>query len=138
MCIVRTAHDVTRPSDHPATEYPCDHFQSSAPGLLLLPRSSSLPAMPHLSPAHYETSKHDSPHEIKIKVKSSKCLVFEFKPHQVNDSSQLHQGTDHLVSQSTYVFALDLHECDVVYGCYVVYGCEVMNRFHPCYKYCDV
>jgi hypothetical protein len=27
-------------------------------------------------------------------------LKFEFKPHQVNDSSQLNQGTDHLVSQS--------------------------------------
>jgi hypothetical protein len=25
--------------------------------------------------------------------------VFEFKPHQVNDSSQSNQGTDHLVSQ---------------------------------------
>jgi hypothetical protein len=25
---------------------------------------------------------------------------FEFKPHQVKDSSQSNQGTDHLVSQS--------------------------------------
>jgi hypothetical protein len=33
---------------------------------------------------------------------------------------------------STYVFALDLYGCDVVYGCYV------MNRFHACYEYCDV
>jgi hypothetical protein len=27
-------------------------------------------------------------------------LGFEFKPHQVNDSSQSNQGTDHLVSQN--------------------------------------
>jgi hypothetical protein len=26
------------------------------------------------------------------------CLGFEFKPHQVNDSSQSNQGTDHLIS----------------------------------------
>jgi hypothetical protein len=35
---------ITRP---PCTDL-CDHPQSSAPGLLLLPRSSSLHAMPHL------------------------------------------------------------------------------------------
>jgi hypothetical protein len=40
-----------------------DHLRSFVPGLLLLPRSSSLPAMSHLSPTHHETSKHDSPHE---------------------------------------------------------------------------
>jgi hypothetical protein len=35
----------------------------------------------------------------RIKVKLSKCPRFEFKPHQVNDSSQSNQGTDHLISQ---------------------------------------
>jgi hypothetical protein len=40
-----------------------DHPRSSAPGLLLLPWSSSLPAMSHLWPAHHKTSKHDSPYE---------------------------------------------------------------------------
>jgi hypothetical protein len=44
--------------------------------------------MPHLPPAHHETSKHDSPNETKIKVKLTKCLRFEFKPHRVNDTSQ--------------------------------------------------
>jgi hypothetical protein len=43
-----------------------DPPRSSALGLLLLPRSSSLPAIPHLAPALQETSKHDSPHETKI------------------------------------------------------------------------
>jgi hypothetical protein len=47
----------------------CDHPRSSAPGLLILPRFSSLHAMPHLPPAHHEISKHDSPNETKIKEK---------------------------------------------------------------------
>jgi hypothetical protein len=65
-----------------------DHPQSFALGLLLLPRLSSLPAMPLLPPAHQETSKCDSPNETKIKVKQLKCPRFKFKPHQVNDISE--------------------------------------------------
>jgi hypothetical protein len=56
--------------------------------------------MPHLPHAQHETSKHDSPHEIRIKVKQSKYPEFKLKPHQVNDSSQSNQETGHLVSQS--------------------------------------
>jgi hypothetical protein len=52
----------------------CDHPQSSAPDLLLLPRSSSLSAMPHLPLAHYETSKHNSPHETTNKGKTTETL----------------------------------------------------------------
>jgi hypothetical protein len=52
----------------------CDHPQSSASGLLLLPRSSSLHHMPHLPPAQHETSKHDSPNETKIKEKQNKPI----------------------------------------------------------------
>jgi hypothetical protein len=56
--------------------------------------------MPHLPPAHHDTSKHDSPNETKIKGKTKQnCPEFEFKSRQVNDSSQSNQGTDHLVSQ---------------------------------------
>jgi hypothetical protein len=51
---------IVRPS---STRHVLDHPWSSAPGLLLLSRSSSLPVMSHLSPTHHETSKHDSPHE---------------------------------------------------------------------------
>jgi hypothetical protein len=47
----------------------CDHPRSSAPGLLLLPRSSSMHTMPYLPPAHHETSKRVSPNETKIKEK---------------------------------------------------------------------
>jgi hypothetical protein len=83
----------------PSTWSVLDHPRSSAPGLLLLPRSSSLPAMPHLPLAHHETIKCDSPHETKIKVKLLKCPGLEFKPWDVNDSSQSNDGTYHLVSQ---------------------------------------
>jgi hypothetical protein len=31
--------------------------------------------MPHLPPAHYETSKRDSPNEIKIKEKQNKTIL---------------------------------------------------------------
>jgi hypothetical protein len=55
--------------------------------------------MPHLPPAHHETSKRDSPDETKDKGKTMNYPGFEFKPCQVNDSSQSNQGTDHLVSQ---------------------------------------
>jgi hypothetical protein len=60
-----------------------DHPRSSASCLLLLPRSSSLPDMSHLSPAHHKISKHDSPHKID-RVEPSKLPRFEFKPRQVN------------------------------------------------------
>jgi hypothetical protein len=52
----------------------CDHPRSSAPGLLLLPRSLSLHAMPHLPPAHHETNKCDSPNETKVKEKQNKTI----------------------------------------------------------------
>jgi hypothetical protein len=48
--------------------------RSSAPGLLLLPRSSPLPVMPHLPPAHYERNKRDSPHKIRDKGKTTETL----------------------------------------------------------------
>jgi hypothetical protein len=52
----------------------CDHHRSSAPGLLLLPWSSSLHAMLHLPHAHHEISKHDSPNETKVKEKQNKTI----------------------------------------------------------------
>jgi hypothetical protein len=58
--------------------------------------------MPHLIPAHHEIRKHDSTNKTKIKIKEPKCFEFEFKPHQVNDSSQSNQVTDHLVSQKWF------------------------------------
>jgi hypothetical protein len=53
--------------------------------------------MPQLPHAHHETSRHDSPNKTKVKEKTKQNYPgFEFKPHQVNDSSQSNQGTDHL------------------------------------------
>jgi hypothetical protein len=49
-------------------------LRSSAPGLLLLPWSSSLDVMPHLPPAHHETSKRYSPNETKIKEKQNETI----------------------------------------------------------------
>jgi hypothetical protein len=62
-----------------------DHLQSSAPGLLLLPRSSSLPAVPHLSPAYHKTSKHDSPHKIDSRVEPPKTSRIQIQ----TEASQL-------------------------------------------------
>jgi hypothetical protein len=92
-------HPTSRSSGHRVPDL-CYHPRSSVLGLLLLPRSSSLSTMPHLPPAHHETSKRDSSNETKIKIKLPKSLKFEFKPRQFNDSSQSNQGTDHLVSQN--------------------------------------
>jgi hypothetical protein len=52
------------------------HPWSSAPGFLLLLCSSSLPAMSHLSPIHHETNKHDSPHKIDNKVRTTETSWF--------------------------------------------------------------
>jgi hypothetical protein len=98
-------HDIDRTHHHPTSRLSghrvpdlCDHSRSSAPGFLLLPRSSSLHIMPHLPSTHHETSKCNSPNETKIKVKQPKYLRFECNPRQVNDSSQSNQGTIHLIS----------------------------------------
>jgi hypothetical protein len=66
-------HPSSRPPDYREPDL-CDHPRSSTPGLLLLPRSSSLHVMPHLPPAHHETSKHDSPNEAKIKEKHNETV----------------------------------------------------------------
>jgi hypothetical protein len=66
-------HPTSRPPGHRVSDL-CDYSRSSAPGLLLLPRSSSLHAMPQLPPAHHETNKRDSPSKIKIKEKQNKII----------------------------------------------------------------
>jgi hypothetical protein len=63
-------HLTSRPPGHRVPDL-CDHPRSSAPGLLLLPRSSSLHTMPHLLPAHHEISKRDSPNKTNVKEKQN-------------------------------------------------------------------
>jgi hypothetical protein len=77
----------------PSTRPVFDQPQSSAPSLLLLPRSSLLPAKPHLSPTHHETSKCVSPHETDSRVEPPKFLRFKFKWRQVNYSSEIKPRT---------------------------------------------
>jgi hypothetical protein len=75
-------HGTDRTQHHPTSWSPshrvpdlCDHLRSSTPGLLFLPWSSSLHAMPHLPPTHHETSKHDSPNVTKIKSKTNETVL---------------------------------------------------------------
>jgi hypothetical protein len=77
---------IVRPS---STQPVLDHPWSSTPSLLLLPRSSSMSAMRHLSPTHHETSKHISPHETDSRVEPPKFPGLKFKPRQVNYTSQI-------------------------------------------------
>jgi hypothetical protein len=71
-------HPTSRSPGHQVPDM-CDHPRSSASGLLLLPQSSLLHTMSHLPPAHHETSKRDSPNEIKIKEKL--CLLYFMQIH---------------------------------------------------------
>jgi hypothetical protein len=64
----------SRPSGHWVPDL-CDHPRSSAPGLLLLPRSSSLHAKPRMPPAYHKTSKRDSLNERKIKEKQNETIL---------------------------------------------------------------
>jgi hypothetical protein len=66
-------HPTSQPPGHRVADL-CNHPRSSAPGLLLLPRSASLHAMRHLPPAHHEASKRDSPNETKVKEKQRKTI----------------------------------------------------------------
>jgi hypothetical protein len=66
-------HPTSRLSDHRVLDL-CDQPQSSAPGFLLLPWSSSLHAMLQLPPAHHETSKCDSPNKTRVKEKQNKTI----------------------------------------------------------------
>jgi hypothetical protein len=74
-------HGADRTRRHPTSWSPdhrvlnqCDHPWSSTPGVLLPPWSSSQHAMPHLPPAHHETSKPDSLNETKVKEKQNETI----------------------------------------------------------------
>jgi hypothetical protein len=103
---VQIIHGVTRPPDLPILQPPStrpviDHLRSFAACLLLLHRSSSLPVMSHLSHTHHETSKCDFPHKIHSS-RITEMSQIQIQKWHINDSSQLNQGTDHLVSQSLH------------------------------------
>jgi hypothetical protein len=100
--MVQTAHGATRPVDHPVTEYPtCATIPDPLHQVSYSchdPRRCTLCRTCHL----HTTGQANMILQMKQDKKKTKqnCPGFEFKPHQVNDSSQSNQGTDHLVSQS--------------------------------------
>jgi hypothetical protein len=74
----------------PSTRLVPDHLRSYTPSLLLLPRSSSLPAISHSPPTNHETSKHVSPHRItKFGLVQPNYAEFKLKLEQVNYSSHV-------------------------------------------------
>jgi hypothetical protein len=89
-------HGADRTRRHPTTRLPghrvpdmCDHSRSSASGLVLLSRSSSLHVMPHLPPAHHKTSKHNSPNETMIK--KTKWTISNLNSNLVKSMTQHNQ-----------------------------------------------
>jgi hypothetical protein len=99
-CMVQTAHSVTQPFDRPVIEYTtCVTILGSLHQICYSyhdPRRC-----PSCRTYHLHTMRQANMilHTNKIKVvEPPKCCGFEFKPCQVNDSSQSNQRTDHLVS----------------------------------------
>jgi hypothetical protein len=101
--MVQTAHGITQSLDHPAIEYPtCATI--SDPLHQVFYSCHDLHRCPSYRTCHLHTMRQANVilHTNKIKVvELPKCPGFEFKPRQVNDSSQSNQGTHHLVSQSS-------------------------------------
>jgi hypothetical protein len=99
---VQTAHGVTRPLDRPAPEYPTCAIISGP-----LYQVSYSGHGPHRCTScrtcHLHTTRQANTilqmKQFKRKTKQNNP-GFEFKPRQVNDSSQSKKGTNHLVSQS--------------------------------------
>jgi hypothetical protein len=91
-----------------------DHPRSSAPDLLLLPRSSLLDAMPHLPPAHHETSNRDSPNEHEGRIEPQKYPEFKFKPRHVNDSSHVKPRHRPLGFSHTIHLRLVIHRVEML------------------------
>jgi hypothetical protein len=74
----------------PSTWLVPDHPRFSTPCLLLLPLSSSLPAMSHSLPSLHRTSKHVFAHRTtQYGLVQPKCAEFKFKLEQVNCSSYM-------------------------------------------------
>jgi hypothetical protein len=87
--MMQTAHGATRLLDRPATEYPtCATIPDR------LHQVSYSCHGPHL----HKQTRFSKQNKDKRKTKQNETPRFEFKPRQVNDSSQSNQETDHLVS----------------------------------------
>jgi hypothetical protein len=78
--------------------YPVLYTRSPTPAMILVDTHQAAPATCTPRDKQMRFSKRNND---KRKIKQN-CPGFEFKPHQVNDSSQSNQGTDHLVSQNNF------------------------------------
>jgi hypothetical protein len=83
----------------PPSIRPMRPSRSSAPGLLILPRSSSLHTAPSTCTPRDKQTRFSKRNKGKRKIKQN-YPGFKFKPRRVNDLSQSNQVTDHLISQS--------------------------------------
>jgi hypothetical protein len=102
MCTVQTAHSTTQYLDRQATEYPtCVTIPDPLHQVSYAchnPRRCTPCRICHL----HIMRQANMIFQMKqiIRVKQLNRPGFEFKPRQVNDSSQSNQVTDHLLSQS--------------------------------------
>jgi hypothetical protein len=107
--MVQTTHGATRPLDHSATEYLTyatilgPLHQSPTPVMILI---AACYAAPTTCTSWDKQTWFSKWNKDKRKTKWN-CPGFEFKPCQVNDSSQSNQETDHLVSQSSHDESID-------------------------------
>jgi hypothetical protein len=89
--MVQTAHSIIRPLDRPATEYPTyatipdPLHQSPIPAMILITARHAAPAT--CTPRDKQT-RFSKQNKINV-VEAPKCLEFEFKPQQVNNSSHI-------------------------------------------------
>jgi hypothetical protein len=101
-------HPTSRPPGHRVPDL-CDHPRSSASGLLLLSRFSSLHVMSHLPPAHHEIIKRDSPNETRIKEKQNK-IILNSNSNIVKSMTHHNQNNELITWFLIYQFCLWHHE----------------------------
>jgi hypothetical protein len=129
-------HGVDRTRRHLTSRSPghrvpdlCDRPRSSVPGLLLLPRSSSLHTLPHLPPAHHETSKCDSPNETKIKEKTKQNKTIPYSNSNLSKSMTHHNQTKEL---TTWFLVSTYSICLVYLNLYMMCTSFVYSLSVPC------
>jgi hypothetical protein len=102
-------HLTSRPPGHRVPDM-CDHPQSSALGLLLLPRSSSLHVVPHLSPAHHKASKRDSPMKQNKTVSDSNSNIAKSMTHHNQTKELTTWFLNHLIDMASFQFCYNLNK----------------------------
>jgi hypothetical protein len=102
-------HPTSRPPGHRVPDM-CDHLQSSALGLLLLPRSSSLHVVLHLPPAHHKASKRDSPMKQNKTVSDSNSNITKSMTHHNQTKELTTWFLNHLIHMASFQFCYNLNK----------------------------